>query len=294
MRFSLEQLRAFTSSVSCGSFSAAARELGKGQSAISTAIANLELDLGVALFDRSRREPTLTDAGTALLPQAIALLAQARRFESHADAMNAGEEGRLTLAVEESLVGDGLDKVLVRFEAEFPDLELELLYPSRTEIIDLAVAGRVDIGLAITTFELADGYASAPYKEVLFIPAVSPSHPLASVDILNFEQMMEYRQLVLTGYQGGILPQEQISRKVWKVESQYGVIELVKRGLGWGHLPSHLAAPWIESGALVELDIAGEKSAFHRPVDLITGAHYREGRAGSWLRKALWELPYLV
>ncbi|WP_134928929.1 LysR family transcriptional regulator, partial [Pseudomonas protegens] len=47
MRFSLEQLQMFVQAAQTGSFSAAARKLGKTQSTVSVAIANLEADLGV-------------------------------------------------------------------------------------------------------------------------------------------------------------------------------------------------------------------------------------------------------
>ena len=50
---SLDQLQAFVSAADHGSFSAAARQLGKAQSAVSTAVINLEIDTGVDLFDRS-------------------------------------------------------------------------------------------------------------------------------------------------------------------------------------------------------------------------------------------------
>lgn len=51
MRFSIEQLQAFVASAEQGSFSAAARHLGKAQSVVSAAIANLEADLNLSLFD---------------------------------------------------------------------------------------------------------------------------------------------------------------------------------------------------------------------------------------------------
>jgi DNA-binding transcriptional LysR family regulator len=54
MRYSPEALTAFVEAVDSGSFSAAARRLRKSQSTISTAIANLEADLGVTLFDGQR------------------------------------------------------------------------------------------------------------------------------------------------------------------------------------------------------------------------------------------------
>ena len=60
---SLEHFKALLATAETGSFSAAARRLGKAQSVVSAAIANLEIDLGLALFDRSGRYPVLTEAG---------------------------------------------------------------------------------------------------------------------------------------------------------------------------------------------------------------------------------------
>ena len=63
---SFDQLRVFLTVVETGSFAAAGRKLGQATSAISYTIANLELQLGVPLFDRDRtRKPTLTEAGAA-------------------------------------------------------------------------------------------------------------------------------------------------------------------------------------------------------------------------------------
>lgn len=82
-----DALVAFVLAAELGSFSAAARQLGKRQSTISEAIANLEIDLGVMLFDRQARLPTLSEAGANLLPLARRILAaqdalsvQARRL----------------------------------------------------------------------------------------------------------------------------------------------------------------------------------------------------------------------
>ncbi|MGV8783794.1 helix-turn-helix domain-containing protein, partial [Pseudomonas aeruginosa] len=57
MHLSPESLEAFVQVVSLCSFSAAARKLGKSQSTVSEAIARLEIDLGLELFDRGGRQP---------------------------------------------------------------------------------------------------------------------------------------------------------------------------------------------------------------------------------------------
>src|ERR1700751_1184268 len=67
----LDQLRVFLTVVDVGSFAGAARKLGRATSVISYAIANLEAQLGVPLFDRkSTRKPQLTDAGRTVLSDA--------------------------------------------------------------------------------------------------------------------------------------------------------------------------------------------------------------------------------
>ena len=74
MQWTLEQLRHFVAAAESGSFSAAARRLGRAQSAVSTSVGLLEADLGVELFDRSRRNATLTAAGEVMLQEALELL----------------------------------------------------------------------------------------------------------------------------------------------------------------------------------------------------------------------------
>ena len=70
MRYTIEQLEVFSAVAQHGSFSAAARHLGKAQSSVSMAIANLEVDLGFALFKRDGKLPTLTKAGIQILKTA--------------------------------------------------------------------------------------------------------------------------------------------------------------------------------------------------------------------------------
>ncbi|GAB3020520.1 LysR family transcriptional regulator [Bowmanella dokdonensis] len=75
MSLSLEQLRAFAAAVEAGSFSGAARKLGKAQSSVSGLIISMENSMGIPLFDRSKRSPRLTEAGMALINDVNAVLA---------------------------------------------------------------------------------------------------------------------------------------------------------------------------------------------------------------------------
>lgn len=95
MRYSPEALTAFVETVDSGSFSAAARRLRKSQSTISTAVANLEADLGVTLFDRSSRQPVLTSEGQRVLSYVQAILAASERLDELAVALSSETEARL-------------------------------------------------------------------------------------------------------------------------------------------------------------------------------------------------------
>lgn len=70
MPFAADQVPLFLAVLDAGSFSAAARRLGRVPSAVSMAIAQLEAELDLQLFDRSGREPVPTAAARALEPQA--------------------------------------------------------------------------------------------------------------------------------------------------------------------------------------------------------------------------------
>ena len=96
----LDQMRALVVVAEAGSFSAAARRLGRVQSAISQSVQTMEATLGVALFDRSTRTPALTEAGPAIVKDARAMLESAKAMRAHAESIAEDVEPEMTLAVD--------------------------------------------------------------------------------------------------------------------------------------------------------------------------------------------------
>ena len=137
MRYSPEALTAFVETVSCGSFSAAARRLRKSQSTISTAIAHLEADLGFALFDRSSRQPTLTEEGKRVLGYVQAILSASERLDEAAISLSGETEARLTFVLSDTLHPDVLEELMVQFDRKFPHTEFECLIGEDEDVIDL-------------------------------------------------------------------------------------------------------------------------------------------------------------
>lgn len=292
MKINLQQISAFVATAECGSFSAAARHLNRAQSAVSNAVANLEIDFDLILFDRSKREPRLTLDGQSLLPRAKQLLEQARILQGHAEALAQHEEGRLVLAIEESLMDNQMHLLFKRFEKTFPYLELELLFPVRHDVLDVVVKGRADIGLMLAIFSSPQDYKITAMGEIKQSAVVAPEHPLAIGDC-TFDDLRYHRQLLLDSRGIKSNTADQMSSQIWRVESLNSLLGLVKQGLGWAWAPKYLVAQNVADHKLVELAFNGEQQHHHLPVDMITGNHYIEGNAGRWLYKEWLKLSFL-
>src|SRR5690606_25405344 len=96
----LDQLRVLVAVAETGSFRAAAKRIRRVQSAVSHAIATLETQLGVVLFDRSVRRPEMTPEGRALLTDAKAILLRADAMRARARGMGEGVELGVSLVVD--------------------------------------------------------------------------------------------------------------------------------------------------------------------------------------------------
>ena len=284
---SLEQLRILLAAAESGSFSAAARKLGKAQSVVSSAIANLEIDLALTLFDRSGRYPQLTEAGARMVQEAGILLAQSERLQSIAGELAAGVETRLTLAIDDDSHLPWLGTLLEEFATRYPTVELELLFPLMEDVTEMLVTGRAQLGISYQKVHPQREIVARSLGEVTMPLVVSPDHPLARKQPLREVDLQGARQLMVTGRREGSERQRfRISAQVWWVEGDLGVLELVKRGLGWSAIPEFLLHQPLKRGEVVVLEpdfIASHALAlelqWHRARPL--------GQAGRWLKEAL-------
>src|SRR5581483_1253967 len=122
----IEQLRTLRAVAEAGSFSAAARKLGRVQAAVSQAIDRLEAQLGLRLFDRTGRVPRLTAHGEAIVAAAARVGAGVEALDELVESLKEGAERALSIVVDalfptESLVGFARD-----FARQHPDVRLVL------------------------------------------------------------------------------------------------------------------------------------------------------------------------
>tara|TARA_R110002167_G_scaffold37416_1_gene117306 strand:- start:99 stop:995 length:897 start_codon:yes stop_codon:yes gene_type:complete len=285
----LEQLEAFVAAAEQGSFSAAARQLGKVQSAISTAIANLEIDANLILFDRSTRRPTLTDAGNALLRYAINTLQSHREFVAHASSLEKTVETRICIAIEQSISYPALVPVLVEFETVFPFVELELLDPGSSDVASLIRSNRADIGIMLEQEIHPQGFNFRGIGYSRLLPVCHQDHPLVTQQPLSLADLRAHRQMITRSRDLTDMTYERrlISPKKWLLESPYIIMELLSAGIGWSFLHEAVVRDKLESGELVQLDLEYINNEMLQGLDIIWANNRSFGKASQWLLNRL-------
>ena len=112
----------FAAVADAGSFRAAARQLSRVQSAVSHAIANMESELGVSLFDRQGRRPVMTPQGQALLANARDILLRVDAMRARAQGLGEGVELELPLVVDTLFPIAHVGAALCRMRAAYPSV----------------------------------------------------------------------------------------------------------------------------------------------------------------------------
>lgn len=283
-----DHLRMFVETAETGSFSACGRKLGKAQSAVSQGIANLEIDLGVALFDRSTRKPGLTDAGRKLLLHAQNILLQIEELKSTADAFEQGDETEITLAIDHSLVLPRVLKILEEFKSTHKATALKILTMSSTEIIEFIQNEHADIGLMFADLTFNRKVELGFIGNVSMFTVCSPDHPLAALSSVSAMDLAGHLQIMQQGLNEVLsIDPPEVSAKIWKCNNVDLVKTLTMKGLGWSALPQHMVEPLINTGELIKLPVIFDHKDWTVHVELITAKNKTAGPGFSWLMDRL-------
>src|ERR1700732_1916638 len=134
-----------------GSFTDAAKRLGRATSAVSYAIDTLERDLGLSLFHRgTTRKPKLTQQGEAIVAEARAVAHSIETLRARVRGFLDELEPEVSLAVDSMLPSDRRPRVLHEFHARFPTVPVRLLVETLGGVEGVLRSGVADIGVGST------------------------------------------------------------------------------------------------------------------------------------------------
>ena len=288
MNLSPESLQAFAQAASCGSLSAAARRLGKSQSTISEAVARLEIDLGVALFERGPRHLQLTEAGASLLAHAEEVLCASDRLARHAAGLAKGQEPRLTLVLSDAYQPKRFEARLQELDKRFPDLQFESLIGEQADVLDLVTQGRAQLGLiaALPSYppHIAHARLEMSSEFGLF---VAKDHPLCKQAEVRHDDLSRWRLLRLSSIAHDDANSDDLpgsGGRCWAAPDYLMLLEMARLGFGWAELPRQLVDAY-GFGGLHELSCSGWPRRV--TVDAIWSRQRELGPVAAWLLERL-------
>ncbi len=238
MRYSLRQLEVFLAVARSESVSRAASELGMSQSAVSGALADLERQFDILLFDRIGKRLRLSQLGHSLRPRCDALYEQALELEQAFS--NESDVGVLRVGATLTIGNYVTVPLVARFMNEHPAARVTLEVANTAEIARKVANFEIDVGLVEGELHDPDLDVTAWCDDELSV-FCAPDHPLAGRATLSDDDLLGAVWIVRERGSGtrqafehamrGLLPDLRIALELQHTEA---IKSAVESGLGIG------------------------------------------------------------
>lgn len=197
----LRHLRYAVAAAEYKSFRRAADILHLKQSTLSRRIRQMEDQLGVTLFSRSRAGVRPTTAGTDFLLAAQRLVAEIDTIIDTARAAGRGEAGRLTIGFYTSLSAGNLRATLLDYNQRFPQVDVRTVESSRAHLFAGLHNRSIDVVIVSGDPTAREGHAMTLWSERIFV-ALPQDHPLVDNEIVHWTDL-KGETFLLTHYDPG-------------------------------------------------------------------------------------------
>ncbi|AZD27570.1 LysR family transcriptional regulator [Pseudomonas chlororaphis] len=255
---SLKAMHCFVRAVELGSLSSAARELGSTQPTVSKLVAALEQQLGTRLLTRGTSGLTPTEQGKRFYERAKAVLEEYGEAVAEVRGLTERPEGVLRVNVPVSLGVLRLNALLLAFMAQYPDIEVELIFNDRfvdltEENVDLALRLGGDLPPNAIARRIATSpryLVAAPEYLRQQAPLNSPAD-LSAHHFLRFAWLSSGDRLELSGPSGEKVSVTTQGR--YRSNSSLAIRDGVLQGAGLCITPAWLVSDLLDSGQLVRV-----------------------------------------
>ncbi len=273
----IDDLQAFLSVAKHTSFSKAAEELHLTQPAISKRIAALESQLDSRLFDRIRRQISLTEAGHALRIHAQRIISEVEDTRRAISNLSGETRGVLKMATSHHISLHRLPPILHSFTRDYPRVQLDLSFMD-SELACRAVE-QGDLELAVVTLPPS---AATPLTTIkiwtdTLVLAISPDHPLRQHSKITAQVLIQH-PAILPG--PGTYTRELIDKTLalgqleTKMETHYleTIKMLVSVGLGWSLLPENMVDDELRPDTGRQISVERQLGLVHHPRRTLSNA----------------------
>lgn len=264
----LTQLDFFTAVVEEGSFSKAAERVYRTQPAVSIAIRRLEEEVGAALFERSQKTPTLTEAGALVYDYAKRMLALRDQARDTVAELRSLKRGRVRIGANESTSLYLLPHLILQYREEHPNVKVEI-YRHVSERLPREVLDR-NVDFALLAFEPEDSdLKSFPILRDELVLIMHPSHRLAKQDSVTVKELGKESFLahnVKTASRHKVIEVFAQHHTPLNITLELATVETIKRfvqlRIGLAFVPRMCVREELERGTLTTIPVRG--LTYHR------------------------------
>lgn len=279
---SIRHLRTLVAIAEKGSFAAAADAVFVTQAAVSMQMKSLEDELGMPLFDRSKRPPVLNEAGRALIPKARDVL----RAYDRLDQIGQDDdeiEGHLIIGAVPSTITGVMPRALLALRAKHPRLHVELTTGPSADLAMQVSRGNLDAAVISDLRHPIEGLAWEPFAwEPLIViapmdaPEMAPEQLLETYPFIRFSRRAWVGRLIDELLKDkGIRVSERMT-----LDSLEAIATMVFHGLGVSIVPYRTVG--------TPFPVPLQRIPFGKPpTNRVLGLIQRDGNAKAELTEAL-------
>lgn len=244
MKLHFENIISFIAVVEEGSFSSAARKLGKSQSTVSTAVQNLESDLGFNVFNREHSKVWLTEKGKRLFQLSLPVVSKYRDLVTIAQQMNISDQIVYRVGIDPLVFNNNVKKTLLAFSEAFPNVDLLVVAKPSFVLGNYINEGKIDLALG-------NPYHKTNYdfniEELFHVNCWWVAHE----DLITFKsQAPSQRVLLMDGCEELLNLSNIASYNLWRLDDLGTIIDLCKAQKGIAFLPGFLIEGSVENSKL--------------------------------------------
>ncbi|WP_372628903.1 LysR family transcriptional regulator [Cohnella sp.] len=189
----MKTLITFQTIIKQGSFNRAAQQLNYAQSTVTMQIQKLEAEIGMQLLERGK-EVALTEAGRLFYEQSHRIVKNLEQLHSTLEELKSGEAGDIRVGVTEPSASHRLPGLLNSFLARYPKVRISIEISNSSQLSSQLSAGELDFAICSVSGFGSDLYFEPIFEEE-FVVLLPESHPLARLEVVEPENLLEDRLL---------------------------------------------------------------------------------------------------
>ena len=182
-------MKYFITIVDCHSFTEAAEQCFISQSAISQQIKSLEKELGICLFERNKRQFSLTPAGEYFYRHGKVILDEIEDFKEETIRRGEDQELNLTIGYPKNFSTNELHQAIVEFNRIYPEVNISVVSGTHEELFELLLQHHIDFKISEQRRTFNEDYYNYELKHSECFVEISSMNPLSQKEILTTDDL---------------------------------------------------------------------------------------------------------